>query len=272
MIRSRRAARRAHGVIPLIAAMAACDAPVTSLQPIFLRGRAVAPAGDSLFAVTDAGSNGVVLLDARGRVRDTLGAGIVTTPRKVQLVGSLVYVSDLTAGNAPRVVALDRSDSVRRVVPLDGYGAPPHQYAVLPDGGIVFEVPDARLVVLRDDSIATFAVVEQGTRPSLTTAAGGGVLHAVPGRQITLYNGFGSIRWRIEWPWVETAFVSDIAVDAKSRVHMIVGSSREETFTVQTLALGTGEVIRWSTPGLEADFVVDRIGEVSPAKGRWQLP
>jgi hypothetical protein len=227
------------------------------------------PAGDSMFAVTSAQAGGIVLYDRRGDVRDTLGVGILHNPDHLQLVGDAWYVSDVEQGH-PVIVVLGTDGALRRRIDLEGLTNQPHQFAVLPDGGIVVESPDARLVTLRGDSVTTFAPVEVGTRPSLLLGAGGGVLHAVPDKQITLYNGFGHIRWRIEWPWAETAFVSDLSEDARGRLHVIAGVPQDNTFIAYTLALGTGEVVRWSVPATEGSFVVDRLGEVVPAAGgRW---
>lgn len=247
-------------------AVAACQAPATSLQPIFINGRAAAPEGDSLFAVTDP-DRGVAFVDRHGRLRDSLGAAELLNPGKVQIVNNTVYVSDVENGR-PRVLVFTRDGRLERRIDLDTLAGQPHQFAALPNGAIVVETPDQRLVALLDDSIYTFAVVERGPRPSLLVAADGGVLHAVPDRGITLYNGFGNTRWRIEWPWVESAYVSDVAIDSQGRVHVIVGSSSEETFTVQTLTREAGEIFRWSEPTTESTFVVSRAGQVTPAPER----
>ncbi len=249
-------------------AVTACETSPTSLQPIFINGRAVAPEGDSLFAVTDP-DRGVAFLDRRGRLQDSLGAAELMNPGKVQIVSNTVYVSDVEDGH-PLVLVFSRDGRLERRIDLDTLAGQPHQFAALPDGTIVVETSDRRLVALRNDSIDTFAVVEGGSRPSLLTAADGGVLHAVPDHAITLYNSFGNTRWRIEWPWVESAYVSDVAIDSRGRVHVIVGSSSEETFTVQTLTRESGEIFRWSEPTTESTFVVNRVGQVTraPERGR----
>ena len=254
-------------VVGVLLCSAACSTPAT-LKPVFLQGRAVAADGDSLFAVTDPAAATVVLLDRAGRVQATIGAGTLSSPRKVQLNSAAVYVSDVDS-NRPLVIEFGRDGTFRRRIDLDTLARQPHQFAVLPDGAVVVETEDQRLVAVRDDSVTTFAVIEVGTRPSLLTAAGGGVLHAVPDRWITLYNSFGSIRWRVEWPWDETAFVSDLAVDHLGRLHVLAGNSVDGTFRTFTLAAESGEVFRWSVPTEQPDFVVDRFGQVEPAGERW---
>ncbi|MDH3495242.1 MAG: hypothetical protein OER21_00560 [Gemmatimonadota bacterium] len=251
-----------------LAPLTGCGAPASTFEPIFLQGRAVEPDGDSLVAVTARAIGAIVRYDRRGRVRDTLGLGALRNPDHVQLMGDTWYVSDVENGR-PIVVLLGRDGALRRTLPLAGIAATTHQFAVLPDGGIVVEGEDGRLLTLRGDSITTFAVVEVGQRPSLLLGAGGGVLHAIPDLSITLYNGFGNIRWRVEWPWVVTAFVSDVSEDSRGRVHVLVGNPGDNTFTAQTLTPATGEVIRWSVPTDVGSFVVDRLGEVLPAGARW---
>jgi len=95
-------------------------------------------------------------------------------------------------------------------------------------------------------------------------AAEGGAVQALPGKHITLYNEFGHIRWRIDWPWRETAYVNDLTVDAQGRIHVIAGIPSEKNFVVYSLAAVTGEVVRWSTPGPYASFNVDYLGEIRP--------
>jgi hypothetical protein len=241
------------------------------LEPVFLSGRAVEPDGDSLFAVTARDAGALVIYDRAGRLRDTLGLGILRNPDHVQIVGDAWYVSDVDAGR-PEVVVLHRDGTLLRRVALEGITAHAHQFAVLPDGAIVVEGSEGRLVAVRGDSVSTFAVVEVGRRPSLILGAGGGVLHAIPDQTITLYNGFGNIRWRVEWPWAETAFVSDIGEDSHGRIQVIAGVAADNTFLAYSMTPGTGEVVRWSEPQLVGSFVVDRIGEVREATGRWLDP
>lgn len=257
--------------IGAVALLAGCDAPVPPVEPVFLAGRAVEPDGDSLFAVTARDPGAVVVYDAAGRIRDTLGIGILHSPDHLQIVGDTWYVSDVADG-VPSVVLLDRAGALRRRVPLEGIATQPHQFAVLPDGTIVVEGSAGRLVGIRDDSVSTFAVVEVGTRPSLLLGAGGGVLHAIPDQTITLYNAFGNIRWRVEWPWVESAYISDVGEDSHGRIHLISGVGQSNTFIAYSLTPGTGEVVRWSQEERAASFVVSRLGEISPAEGRWANP
>lgn len=245
-----------------------CDAPVASESPIFLHGNAITPVGDSLFAVADPTLAAVILLDQAARPRDTLGLGVLTNPREIQATPTSYFVSDVEDG-APVLVELGLDGALRRRVMLDSLTEQPHQFAVLPDGALVIETPDQRLIALYGDSIATFAIVDRGARPSLLRAAEGGVVHAVPDRWITLYNSFGNIRWRIEWPWLETAFVSEVAIDRLGRVHVLAGVDPDGTFNVYTLTNTTGEVYRWYEGGREPSFVVDRLGAVTAAGERW---
>ena len=76
-------------------------------------------------------------------------------------------------------------------------------------------------------------------------AVRGGVLHVVPHRTLTLYNGLGKIRWRIEWPWVETLYLTDIAVDSHGRPMILAGHEGRDGFVVFGLDANTGEVIIW---------------------------
>lgn len=258
------------GQIGALALLAACGAPASTIEPIFLAGRAVAPVGDSLFAVPDPGMGAVILYDHSGRPRDTLGLGVLQNPGRVQFVHGDAYVSDVRQGK-PLVVVFAPDGTVLRTIPLDDT-AQAHQFAVLPDGALVVESRDGRLVRRHGDSVTTFAAVEVATKPSLIVGADGGVLHAVPDKTITLYNGFGHIRWRVDWPWRAAAFVADVATDDRGRIHFLVGDPDDNTFTAQTLAPGTGEVLRWSEPATAGSFVVDRLGEVTPAGGRWNAP
>ena len=264
--------RRAYVLLAgAVALLPGCDAPAPTFEPVFLAGRAVEPDGDSAFAVTARDAGTLVLYDRAGGTLDTLGVGILRNPDHVEVQADAWYVSDLDDGR-PEVVVLGRDGALVRRIALAGIAIQAHQFAVLPDGGIVVEALGGRLVVLRGDSIATFAVVEVGSRPSLLLGAGGGVLHAIPDQTITLYNGFGNIRWRVEWPWAETAFVSAIGEDTRGRIHVLAGVARENTFIAYSMTPGTGEVVWWSEPQPEASFVVDRLGELSAARGRWMAP
>lgn len=254
-----------------VALLPGCDAPAATFAPIFLAGRAVEPDGDSALAVTDRGAGALIVYDRAGVVRDTLGRGILRNPDHVELQGATWHVSDLNDGR-PEVVKLGRDGVLAGRVSLAGIAIQPHQFAALADGGIVVEAAGGRLVTLRGDSVSTFAVVEVGSRPSLLLGAGGGVLHAIPDQTITLYNAFGNIRWRVEWPWAETAFVSAFSEDARGRIHVLAGVEQDNTFIAYSMTPGTGEVVWWSEPQREASFVVDRLGKLSPAQGRWTNP
>ncbi|HEX9631973.1 MAG TPA: hypothetical protein VGA02_05865 [Gemmatimonadales bacterium] len=254
-----------------VALLPGCDAPAPTVEPVFLAGRAVEPDGDSAYAVTSREAGALVVYDRAGRVRDTLGVGILRHPDRVEIQGDAWYLSDLDDGR-PVVVVLGRDGTLRRRVPLAGIAIQPHQVAVLPDGGIVVEAAGGRLVVLRGDSVSTFAVVDVASRPSLLRGAGGGVLHAVPDRTITLYNGFGNIRWRVEWPWAETAFVTSVGEDSRGRLHFLAGVAEDNTFIAYSMIAATGEIVWWSEPQAEASFVVGRRGDPSPAQGRWATP
>ena len=246
--------------------LVACERSVARPSPVFVEGRAVAPAGDSLYGI--AAPSGPLLLMGGNGVVDTLGVGVLRDPVTVQFTLDRWWVSDIASGQ-PGVVRLGGTDTLRLSLGPDA--AQPHEFAILPDGGLVYETRDQRLVVQRGDSTTTFAVVQVGDRPSLVVGAVGGVLHAVPGRHVSLYNAFGNVRWRIEWPWVETAHISAIAVDARSRIHVLSGVADEGTFIVYTIESTNGEVTRWSVPDSNATFVVDRLGEVtSDTRGRWR--
>jgi hypothetical protein len=94
-------------------------------------------------------------------------------------------------------------------------------------------------------------------------------VHAIPDQTITLYNAFGNIRWRVEWPWAETAFVSDLGEDSRGRIQVIAGVAADNTFIAFSMTPATGEVVRWSEPEPIGSFVADRLGEVRAATGRW---
>lgn len=252
-----------------VALLAGCDAPAPVVEPVFLAGRAVEPDGDSLFAVTARDAGGLVVFDGRGRLRDTLGLGFLRNPDHVQIMNDAWYVSDVEDGR-PVVVVLARDGTLVRRVPLDGIATQAHQFAVLPDGAIVVEGTQGRLVAVRPESTTTFAVVEVGTRPSLILGAGGGVLHAIPDQTITLYNAFGNIRWRAPWPWVESAFVSDVSEDSHGRIHFLSGVGQSNMFIAYSMTPGSGEVVRWSEEEPVASFVVTRLGAISRAERPWE--
>jgi hypothetical protein len=240
------------------------------LDLIYVDGRAVAAVGDSLFAVTQASSRGIHVYDRRTRQVDTLGTGQLSSPFHIQETNGKWYVSDASEGRAS-IAILSAEGALERRIFVDTLASGPHQFAVLPDGRIVVEAPDAQLVVFHPgDTVTTFAISDQTDRAGLLIAGGGGVLHAVPGKALTLYNANGNLRWRLPWPWYEGAFVADLAVDALGRYHVIAGEQGRNRFVVFSLSPTTGEILRWSVPGPYATFVVDRLGHIKPdAERRW---
>jgi hypothetical protein len=247
----------------LAGAVSACGPSAPGPQPIFIDGRAVTAVGDTLLAFTRAGLPAVLLLHRpSGRV-DTLGRGALHSPLHIQFSNDRWYVSDVEDGK-PSLAVLAADGQVERRVDLAPLGAVPHQFAVMPDSRIVLETPEGRLVALAGDSASTFVDARGGPKTGLVAAASGGVVQALPDKHITLYNQFGHIRWRIDWPWLETAFVTDLTVDANGRIHVIAGIPSENNFVVYGLAATTGEVVRWSTPGPHASFTVDFLGEIRP--------
>ncbi len=255
---------RLHKLHLVIWMALACSSPSRSLGLIYLNGRAVEPVGDSILAMTSEGALGLVLYDLRSDVADTIGTDALRHPLQVQQQGGRWYVSDLGDAGQPEIVVLSWDGTLERRIDLAGISSIPHQFAVLPDGRIVVESADDQLVVLEGDSSATFALVEVGMRPSLIAGAAGGVLHAVPGAHVTLYNEFGNIRWRMNWPWAETAFLTDIAIDRHGRIHVIAGVPRDETFIVYTMGRLDGDILQWSRPGPYATFTVERNGNFRP--------
>jgi hypothetical protein len=247
-----------------IVMLAACGRPAT-LRPVFVDGRAVHTAGDSVLGLTREGMPSLLVVHVQSGTADTLGTDILHSPFHVQALDGLWYVSDVDDGR-PSIVVLAADGELVRRIDLDGITAARHQFAVLPDGRIVVEAPDRRLIALAGDSSTTFALTEGAMRTGFLVAAGGGVLHAIPDHTIALYNAFGNIRWRVEWPWAETAFVSDLSVDGQGRPHVIAGIPNEGdgVFIVFSLARDFGEVDRWSAQGSFATFVVNWLGEVRP--------
>ncbi|KPK03262.1 MAG: hypothetical protein AMS20_10985, partial [Gemmatimonas sp. SG8_28] len=168
------------------------------------------------------------------------------------------------------IVVFDAQWEVLDRLRIDTLSQAPHQFAVLPDGRIVLEVGDGRLGSLVDGTLTTFAEFASASRSGFLVAASGGVLHAVPDVAVTLYNAQGNVRWQHPWDWREDVYVSDLAVDARGRMHMLVGESNGNTFVCFSFANATGEVLRWSEPGPAATFSIDRMGEVLPDSiGRW---
>ncbi len=248
---------------------AGCGGSASDAELLFIHGRAVASAGDSLFAMTAGNVHGVLLRNVPARTIDTLGLDDLESPGHVQWINERWFVSDVREGR--RSVAVFTADRMlERRVAVDTVATAAHQFAVLPDGRIVVESGDGRLVVLGDDSATTFALVETGTRTGMIVAARGGVLYAAPDRSVTLYNALGRIRWRIDWPWDDSTFVADIAVDSQGRPHVLAGREGVDGFVVFGISPITGEVVRWSEPGPYATFVVRRLGQILPdSASRW---
>jgi hypothetical protein len=258
-----RGTARASAFLLAATALAACGGSRNTLGLIFLNGRAVEPVGDSLLAMTAEGVNGVIVYDLRTSTADTLGREALTAPFHIQALDGRWYVSDLVNGH-PHVVILAHDGSLLRDHDLASITSTPHQFAVLPNGRIIVESTDSRLLAVHDDSVTTFALVDIGNRPSLIAGVAGGVLHAVPQKHLTLYNEFGHIRWRITWPWAETAYFVDIAQDRNGRIHMMAGVPSDSTFIVYTLGRDDGAVLQWSRPGPYATFTVEWNGNLWP--------
>jgi len=252
------------------AILTGCGAPLSSEDLIFVDGRAVASAGDSLLAITRQGEAAVILRDRTTGAVFTRGERALTSPHHVQELAGDWYVSDVADGGW-QIVVFDTQWEVRRRIAVDTLSDAPHQFAVLPDGRIVVEGKDGRLVALDSAAVQTFALFEAGPRSGFLVAAHGGVLHAVPDRWLTLYNQNGNIRWRVPWQWRSDVYVSDLAVDAHGRIHMLVGEGGATSqFVCFSFSSATGEVLRWSVPGPDATFSVDRVGEILPdSAGRW---
>ncbi|HEX9692196.1 MAG TPA: sialidase family protein [Gemmatimonadales bacterium] len=249
---------------------AACGTAGLNEDLIFLDGRGVAAAGDSLLVVTRPDTGGVVVIDRRSGAVYRRASNGLTGPQHVQLLDDRWYVSDIRDGVAEIAVFTSTWQPAERIS-LNTRSGAAHQFAVLPDGRIIVEAPDGRLVAIDGDTVVTFALVEQSARTGLLIAAQGGVVHAVPDRSLTLYNGLGKVRWRLPWPWQPTAYVADLAVDPRGRIHILAGEGeRQPTFVAFTISSITGEVVRWSAPGTAATFSVDRVGTLQVADPvRW---
>jgi hypothetical protein len=242
--------------------VASCGTPGPDLDPVFVDGRAVASSGDSVLAITATGTPGVVLYDRRSGARTAIGTERLASPAHVQWNDGRWYVSDVAEGRAA-VVVLDAGGTPIDRVELGSLAAVAHQFAVLPDGQIVVETADDRLVAVSADSVTTFALIDESPKTGMLLAVRGGVLHVVPHRTLTLYNGLGKIRWRIEWPWVDTLFLTDIAVDSHGRPMILAGHEGREGFVVFGLDANTGEVIIWME-GPTATFSVRKYGDIQP--------
>jgi hypothetical protein len=250
--------------LALAASSVSCGKSNTTLQPIFIQGRAVEISGDTVVAMTRSGFSGILLRNNRTEIIDTLAYQSVSSPVHLQLLENGWLVSESREG-AWWISGLnlegDRVDSIG----FENERPTPHQFAGLPDGRIVLEVPGGVLLSILEGVVDTFVVTDENAgRSGILVALAGGVMHAVPDQHITLYNEFGNPRWRLEWPWRETAVFTDIAVDANGRPHMMAGIARDEHFVVYSLDVVTGEVIRWSEPGPDATFVVERLGLITP--------
>jgi hypothetical protein len=232
---------------------------------IFADGRATAPAGDSLLAYTRAGLAGIEVLDRRTGMRDTLGLGILTSPLHVEYARDRWYVSDVVEGR-PSVAVLTQEGRLERRQELQTLGATPHQFAVLPDGRLVVEA-GTQLVALGGDTASTFVEFRAGTVSGFLISARGGVLHALPDRHITLYNEFGRIRWRVDWPWDETLIVADLEVDSNGRFHILAAVPSQETFRVYSPTTSTGEIVLWSLASRYPSFTINKFGDLRPDSG-----
>ena len=252
------------------ALLTGCGPSAPTGDLVFVDGRAVAVAGDSLLAITRSGENGIVLRDRETGAVYNRGEQALVSPHHVQEHEGRWYVSDVQDG-AWLIAVFSPQWEVERRVRVDSIATAPHQFAVLPDGRIVIEAPEGRLLALEGDSVTTFALTEVSSRTGLLLGALGGVLHTVPDRSITLYNEAGNIRWRLQWPFEDgVAYVTDVAVDAQRRMHVLAGQERSNLFYAYTLERDTGQVIRWSVPGPAATFVVGRLGQIEPdSASRW---
>ncbi|MDH3289494.1 MAG: hypothetical protein OEO20_03290 [Gemmatimonadota bacterium] len=248
----------------VVALFTACGPPSDSGDLIFVDGRAVTAVGDSVLAITRQGQSSIILRDRRTGAVYTRDSEALHSPHHVQERDGMWYVSDVDDEGA-WIVIFDAQWEVVDRLSVDTLATAPHQFAVLPDGRIVVEGRNARLVAIDGDSLHTFALFDPATRTGLVVAALGGVIHAVPDRYITLYNANGNVRWRLPWKWHDEVFVSDLSVDAHGRIHMLAseGGARSR-FVCFTLSPTTGEVVRWSEPGPAATFLATPLGEIVP--------
>lgn len=249
-----------------LALATACEPGGPRWDPIFLDGRAVTASGDTVLAFTLQGETRITVRDRRTGATYTRGENALMSPYHVQEQDGRWYVSD-TREDQNRIVVFSSDWEVERVIPLDGVTSTPHQFAVLPDGRVVVEAPGGQLAVVTDDGARPFADVATGTRSALLVAASGGVLHAVPGEEIALYNENGNLRVRLRpWPWDESAYLADLVVDWRGRIHALLGGDRDGSFRAFTLDRNTFEPIRWSAASATATFVVGRLGELEPGE------
>lgn len=215
-----------------------------------------------MLAVTRADLKGLLLRDRRTGALDTITVESLESAHHIQYMNGSWYVSDVENGKAA-ILQIAPDGGLERRIPVDELDAAPHQFAVLPDGRIVVE-SGGELKALSDSTVTTFAIVERSTRSGLLIGTKGGVLHAVHGHSITLYNAHGNIRWRLRWPWRDEAFVSDVAVDARERIYLLAGEEGRDGFVVFNLSPTNGEVVDWSEFAPYATFVVTRLGRIEP--------
>jgi hypothetical protein len=239
----------------------ACDAP-SQAELIFLDGRAVAPAGDSILAISRPTLPGVLVFNRHSGRTDTLGTDELVSPTHLQWHDGRLYVSDARDGRA-WIVIFGARGQVEQRIDVDSITAVQHQFAVLPDGRMVLETRDDQLVALHADSISTFALIESSPRTGLLGAVQGGVLHLVPHRTVTLYNEMGKIRWRVEWEWADNVFITDISVDSRGRPNILAGREGYDGFMVFGFSPFTGEVVRWQE-GPNATFSIGAYGDIQP--------
>ena len=232
---------------------------------IFADGRAVAPAGDTLLGFTRAGLSAIEVVDRRTDVVDTLGRGTLTSPLHVEFARGRWYVSDVVEGR-PSVAVLTPDGRLEHRYELHAYAATPHQFAVLPDGRLIVEA-GARLLALSGDSATTFVEFRPGTVSGFLISARGGVVHALPDRRITLYNEFGSVRWRVDWPWDESLIVADLEVDSNGRIHVLAAVPNQGLFRVYSPTSSTGEIVLWSDASRYPSFTINKYGDLRPDSG-----
>ncbi len=253
----------------LVLVLVGCSGLAPTDDLIFVDGRAVAFAGDSLLAFTQQGSNEVFVRDRRSGQVSVHAGDHLTSPHHIQEFDGQWYVSDVIDGKAVIAVFSDRWEFTRRIG-IDSVASVAHQFAILPNGAIVVESVDGRLLSIYSDSITTFALVESSTRNGMLVAAQGGIMHTVPGKTLTLYNEKGNVRWRQGWLWHDGAYVTDLSVDANGRVHLLAGEEGTNAFYAFTLSPITGEAVRWTAASRAATFVVARLGEIKPdSASRW---
>lgn len=244
--------------------LTACDLSAPE-HPIFADGRATAPAGDTLIALTRAGLRGIEVRDRRTGVADTIGLGELVSPLHVDFQLGRWYVSDVDQGS-PSVAVFTPEGRLERRYQLSRYQAVPHQFGVLPDGRLIIEVP-GRLLALKEDSVSTFVEFRPGTVTGFLISARGGAVHVLPDRHISLYNEFGSVRWRVDWPWDESLVVADLEVDSNGRIHLLTSVPSQGIFRVYTPTTSTGEIVLWSNASIYPSFTINKFGDLRPDSG-----